>query len=48
MVTTYLRRAYSSFAAHVFDIPPRLLALLLLSFLITLPLTGLNPYVISV
>jgi len=48
MVTTYLRRAYSSFAAHVFDIPPRLLALLLFLSLIALPLTGLNPYLIGI
>ena len=41
MVTTYFRRFYSSFAAHVVDIPPRLLALLLIPLLICLPLMGL-------
>lgn len=37
MVTTYLRRAYSSFAIHVLDIPPRLLVLLLLPLLVIFP-----------
>ena len=48
MVTTYLRRAYSSFAAHVFDIPPRLFALLLLLLLTVLPVAGLNPYILGI
>ena len=38
MVTTYLRRAYSSFATHVLDIPARLLALLLFLLLLAFPL----------
>jgi branched-chain amino acid transport system permease protein len=41
MATTYLRRFYSSFLAHVVDIPPRLLALLLSILLVVLPLTGI-------
>lgn len=41
MVTGYFRRAYSSFAAHVLDIPPRLLALLL--FLLLLSFPTVNP-----
>ena len=41
MVTTYFRRFYSSFTAHVVDIPPRLAALLSIPLLIWLPLTGL-------
>jgi branched-chain amino acid transport system permease protein len=48
MVTTYLTRIYSSFTAHVFDIPPRLLALLLFLFLIVLPIGGLNQYVLGI
>jgi len=38
MVATYVKRAYSSFAAHVFDVPPRLLALLLFILLLFCPL----------
>jgi branched-chain amino acid transport system permease protein len=44
MVMRYFRRAYSSFTAHVFDIPPRFLALLSLAVLTVLPLVGLGPY----
>lgn len=39
MVTTYLKRAYSSFAARVLDVPPRLLALLLFLLLLFFPIT---------
>ena len=39
MVAAYFRRAYSSFAAHVLDIPPRLLALLLFLLLLSFPVT---------
>jgi branched-chain amino acid transport system permease protein len=42
------RRAYSSFVAHVFDIPPRLMAFLFLMILLVLPVAGLNPYYLSV
>jgi len=45
MVIHYLKRAYSSFAAHVFDIPPRLLALLLFMLLIFLPITKPDDYI---
>jgi len=38
MVTTYLRRAYSSFATHVFDSPPRLLSLLFLVLIACFPI----------
>jgi len=38
-MSTYLRRAYSSFATHILDIPPRLLALLFLLLLLAFPLT---------
>jgi len=48
MVTSYLRRAYSSFAAHVVDIPPRLLAILCFSLLATLPVVNLNLYLVGV
>lgn len=39
MVTTYLRRAYSSFALHILDIPARLLALLFFLLLVAFPVT---------
>ena len=38
MVATYLRRLYSSFGAHVLDIPPRLLALQLILLLTCIPI----------
>lgn len=38
MVTTYLRRAYSSFAMNILDIPARLLAFLLFLLLLFFPL----------
>lgn len=44
MVMSYFRRAYSSFAAHVFDIPPRLMAFLFFLILLLVPLTGLGGY----
>ena len=40
MVTGYFTRAYSSFAAHVLDIPPRLLALLLFLLLLSFPIVN--------
>jgi branched-chain amino acid transport system permease protein len=52
MVTTYLRRAYSSFATHVVDNPPRLLSLLFLALLacvpILLPAGAPSAYLLSV
>lgn len=48
MVTSYLRRAHSSFAAHVVDIPPRLLAFLLLVLFAVLPILNMNPYIIGI
>jgi len=42
MATTYLRRFYSSFTAHIVDIPPRLLALLLTLLLAFLPVAGIS------
>jgi branched-chain amino acid transport system permease protein len=47
MVKSYIRRAYSSFTAHVFDIPPRLMAFLFLLVLLVIPVAGLNPYYLS-
>jgi len=43
MVTTHFRRVYSSFTSHVFDIPPRLLALLLFVILLCVPITRPTP-----
>jgi branched-chain amino acid transport system permease protein len=48
MVMGYLRRAYSSFAAHVFDVPPRFMAFLLLMILLLIPAAGLGPYYLSI
>ena len=39
MVTKHLRKAYTSFATHVLDIPPRLLAFLLFLLLLAYPVT---------
>lgn len=52
MVTFYLRRAYSSFAMHILDVPPRLLALMLFLLFLSLP-TALLPgakknYILSI
>lgn len=47
-VENYLRRAYSSFAAHVFDIPPRFAAFLLFLTLLFLPVTGLSSYYLRI
>lgn len=40
MVTAYFRRAYSSFATYVFDVPARLLAFLLFLLLLVYPVTN--------
>jgi branched-chain amino acid transport system permease protein len=42
MPVKYLRRAYRSFATHVYDVPPRMLAFLILIILSLIPLTGLS------
>jgi len=39
MATTYFRRAYLSFAEHVLDIPPRLLASMMLLIFLVYPIT---------
>ncbi|MDH5462234.1 MAG: branched-chain amino acid ABC transporter permease [Candidatus Bathyarchaeota archaeon] len=39
MVAAYFRRAYSSFATYVFDVPARLMAFLLFLLLLTYPIT---------
>ena len=41
--TSYLRRLYSNFAAHVFDIPPRFMVFLLFLILLCIPITGVIP-----
>ena len=48
MVTTYLRRAYSSFATHVLDVPPRLLSFLCLLLLLAFPVTRPSGYILLV
>ncbi|UCH31051.1 MAG: branched-chain amino acid ABC transporter permease [Candidatus Bathyarchaeota archaeon] len=48
MVTTYIRRAYSSFVAHVFDIPARLLAFLLFLTLLFIPFAIQNTYYLRI
>jgi branched-chain amino acid transport system permease protein len=47
VVLGYVRRAYSSFVAHVFDIPPRLLALTLFLILLSIPATQITSYYLS-
>ncbi len=47
MVMTYLRRAYSNFAAYVFDVPPRLMAFLFLLLLVSLPVAGISSTYLS-
>ncbi len=47
-MSSYIRRAYSSFAAHVFDVPPRLMALLFLIILLLVPMTGLSDADLSI
>jgi branched-chain amino acid transport system permease protein len=42
MPVKYLRRAYTSFATHVYDVPPRMLAFLILILLSLIPLAGLS------
>jgi len=42
MSVKYLRRAYMSFATHVYDVPPRMLAFLIFIILAIVPLTQLN------
>jgi len=48
MLIGYLRRAYSSFAAHVFDVPSRLMAFLFLMILLLVPAAGLGPYYLNI
>jgi len=48
MVAMYLRRAYSSFATHVLDVPPRLLSLLCFLFLLAFPVTKPSSYLLVV
>ncbi len=47
MAVNYFKRAYSSFAAHVFDVPPRLLAFLLFMLLLLLPIAKPDPTIQS-
>jgi branched-chain amino acid transport system permease protein len=42
MAFRYIRRAYTSFATHVYDVPPRMLAFLIFIILSLVPLTQLN------
>jgi branched-chain amino acid transport system permease protein len=42
MAVRYIRRAYTSFATHVYDVPPRMLAFLIFIILPLVPLTQLN------
>lgn len=48
MALSYVRRAYSSFAAHVFDIPPRLMVFLFLLILLAVPITGISDYYMGI
>jgi branched-chain amino acid transport system permease protein len=42
ILSRYLRKAYTSFATHVYDIPPRMLAFLILIILAAAPYGGLD------
>jgi len=42
LITRYLRKAYTSFATHVYDIPPRMLAFLMLIMFAVLPYAGIG------
>lgn len=42
MPVKHLRRAYTSFATHVYDVPPRMLAFLIIITLSLVPLGGLD------
>jgi branched-chain amino acid transport system permease protein len=48
MVTTYLRRFYTSFATHIIDVPTRLLAFLLSLLLIAAPVAKLPLYILLI
>jgi branched-chain amino acid transport system permease protein len=48
MVTTYLRRFYSSFVTHIIDIPPRLLSFLLLLLLLAFPITNAPSHILLI
>lgn len=48
MVTTYLKRVYTSFLAHVVDIPPRLMALLLFLLFACLPIFSQDIFILDV
>jgi branched-chain amino acid transport system permease protein len=47
IVKSYITRAYSSFVAHVFDIPSRLLAFLCLLTLLAIPICWINKLAIT-
>ncbi len=47
MVTGFIRRAYTSFATNIIDVPSRLLAFTLLLLLIFLPLAQLGSYILN-
>ena len=48
MVGALLRRIYSSFATNILDVPPRLLAFLLLMVLLFLPVARLDLYILRI
>lgn len=48
IITRYIRRVYTNFATKIYDIPPRLLALLLLIIIAGLPLLGIPTHRLTI
>lgn len=48
MPIAFFRRAYSSFAVHVLDVPSRLLSFLFLLLFLFLPITGMGPHYLGI
>jgi len=42
MATKYIRKAYTNFTTHIYDVPPRMLAFLILVILAAVPFAGIN------
>ncbi|MEM3752881.1 MAG: hypothetical protein QXM65_08090, partial [Candidatus Bathyarchaeia archaeon] len=42
IATKYFRKAYTNFATHIYDKPPRMLAFLILVIFAALPFSGIN------
>lgn len=47
LITRYIRKAYTSFATHIYDVPPRMLAFLMLIMFAVLPYAGIGTGIIE-